>query len=171
MIAWKSFAELPGVMFSELGDVRVMNQTTREYERYEPFVDPVSGLLLIDIDFGWLQYRSTLAQAMMRAFYRGDLRGVSIYYRDADPLNCQLDNLDLWRVDVNGEMIRVGYRMEDGYRRLDRRGRGRIEIVETGEVFDSASAVARHIGGQGPNVHAVLRGRLKTHKGYSFRYI
>jgi HNH endonuclease/NUMOD4 motif len=46
-----------------------------------------------------------------------------------------------------------------------------VVIVETGEIFPSQSAVARHIGGQQSHVGACLRGELRQHKGHTFCYV
>lgn len=45
-----------------------------------------------------------------------------------------------------------------------------VVIVETGEIFSSQAAVARHIGGQQSHVNACLQGKLPHHKGFTFCY-
>lgn len=47
----------------------------------------------------------------------------------------------------------------------------RVEIVETGETFDSITDCARHINGSAGTIHHVLNGERKSHKGYRFRTI
>lgn len=46
----------------------------------------------------------------------------------------------------------------------------RVRIIETGEVFRGAQAVAERIGSHRSAVHTVLRGERKSHRGYSFEY-
>lgn len=55
--------------------------------------------------------------------------------------------------------------------KIDKRSVGRVMVVETGEIFNSASAAAKAINGQQPNVHGVLNGTRLSHKGYTFRYV
>lgn len=43
-----------------------------------------------------------------------------------------------------------------------------VQIVETGEVFPSISACARHIGAATPGIFNVLSGRRLHHMGYSY---
>lgn len=46
----------------------------------------------------------------------------------------------------------------------------RVEIVETGEVFESVSACARAIGGRPSTISKLLSGVGRKHLGYTFRY-
>jgi len=102
---------------------------------------------------------------MFHAFYRNQKPGMAHRPINGNWLDVRLDNLD---VVYNGE--RVHYR--DGYvRTLDLRHNGMIEIVETGQVFASAAEVARSVGGARSNISMCLAGKLKTHKGFSYRYV
>lgn len=47
----------------------------------------------------------------------------------------------------------------------------RVEIVETGERFNSITDCARHINGSAGTIHHVLNGERKSHKGYRFKTI
>lgn len=47
----------------------------------------------------------------------------------------------------------------------------RVEIIETGEVFDSQSECARAIGGSISRISMCARDPKKTHKGYHFRRV
>jgi hypothetical protein len=46
-----------------------------------------------------------------------------------------------------------------------------VRIVETGEIFDSIGSCARYIGGSQPNISAVLNGRRRSVKGYTFELV
>lgn len=46
-----------------------------------------------------------------------------------------------------------------------------VRIIETGEVFQSARVVAKHIDGAYGDVYLCLRGERYTHKGYTFEYV
>lgn len=45
-----------------------------------------------------------------------------------------------------------------------------IRVLETGDVYPSAEAAARIIGGSGGNIRRVLSGDLKHHRGLHFEY-
>lgn len=47
----------------------------------------------------------------------------------------------------------------------------RIQIVETGEIYESEAECARAIGGLQGNIALCLSGRRHTHRGYHFRRI
>ncbi|WGH50115.1 NUMOD4 motif protein [Enterococcus phage Phi_Eg_SY1] len=54
-------------------------------------------------------------------------------------------------------------------------GRGKTPIVASKDgaeyIFLSQSECATTLGLQQPNINACLKGKLKTHKGYSFKYL
>lgn len=47
----------------------------------------------------------------------------------------------------------------------------RIEIIETGEQFESVSDCARFLGSATSNIFACLSGKRKTCRGYTFKYV
>ena len=49
----------------------------------------------------------------------------------------------------------------------------KVEIIETGEVFDTINECARHIDGDGRNILACMNPKKKrhTHRGYHFRKV
>ena len=57
--------------------------------------------------------------------------------------------------------------------RTEYRGRPgvRVEIIETGEKFNSITDCARHINGSAGTIHHVLNGNRKSHKGYHFKTV
>lgn len=57
--------------------------------------------------------------------------------------------------------------------RTEYRGRPgvRVQIVETGESFDSITDCANHINGSAGTIHQVLHGDRKSHKGYRFKRV
>lgn len=59
---------------------------------------------------------------------------------------------------------------KDG-RPFGRPSKGRVRIVDTGEVFESAAALARAIGVSESLVSNTLRGHQKTCAGYTIEYV
>lgn len=47
----------------------------------------------------------------------------------------------------------------------------RVQIVETGEIFNSSVECARAIGGTVSGIHDCKTGRQKQHRGYHFRFL
>ena len=47
----------------------------------------------------------------------------------------------------------------------------KVQIVETGEIFESASSCARSINGLKSHVCECIKGERATHKGYHFKEI
>lgn len=47
----------------------------------------------------------------------------------------------------------------------------RVRVIETGEVFHSRSACAFAIGGISANIDQCIRGKRKTHRGFTFEYV
>lgn len=54
---------------------------------------------------------------------------------------------------------------------LYQRKGGKIQIVETGEVFKTQKECADAIGGSQAAVWGVLNGERTHHKGYTFKYL
>lgn len=114
---------------------------------------------------------------VMNGFY--DVKSyynISVEYKDGDILNNSLRNLKFYFTPPSGKkqpIYPVKRMTEDGeeYLALDKRFTRAVRILETGEIFPSGSAAARAVGGDQGNVHRVLSGKLKTHKGYHFEYV
>lgn len=47
--------------------------------------------------------------------------------------------------------------------------RKRVQIIETGEIFNSLHDCAKQINGRVSNIIGCLKGRQKTHRGYHFK--
>lgn len=92
--------------------------------------------------------------------FLGDFRpGVHIQHKDGNKRNNKVTNLRIRRSNSNTLDYQPAYI----------RGR-RVRIVETGEIFLNAYACANYIGGHASNIYACLRGKHKTHLGYTFEY-
>lgn len=100
-------------------------------------------------------------QLVARVFL-GDFRvGLQVQHIDGDKSNNFVGNL---RLRGGGAFI------EKNYKPTHIRGR-RVKIVETGQTFMNAYAAADFIGGHASNIYACLRGKHKSHLGYTFEYV
>jgi len=117
-------------------------------------------------------YRGPVWKLMLASFFRGDLAGVEVIHIDGNPRNLDLDNLSWYGFDKrSGQNKAIGVRVSGGVRSLDRRLGRKIEVIEKGWVFSSIQECADAIRGDKSNIHACLQGRLKSHRGFTFRYV
>lgn len=84
-----------------------------------------------------------------------------VNHKDGDKLNNCVDNLEWCTRSEN-----MQHAFSTGLRKTER-----IRIVETGDVFDSATDCARSIGGTLSGIHDCKTGRQKQHRGYSFEFL
>lgn len=118
-------------------------------------------------------FRGPVWFLMLNAFFEGNLNGVQFRYIDGDPVNLHLDNLiPIYEHPREGWIPIAWEENLDGKRVLDRRKKlNRVQIIETGEVFNSVSECAFAIKGISTSIYSCLRGTAKKHKGYTFRLI
>jgi len=98
-------------------------------------------------------------QLVAMVFIGNYRQGMHIQHTDGDKSNNKVSNL------------KIRGRPADTLNYTPKYIRGRrVMIVETGEVFINAYACAKYIGGHASNIYSCLRGRYKSHMGYTFKY-
>lgn len=166
---WRIVRGLSGLRVSSYGRVGVF--TSGGLEVVEPSYDERARLLWVLVDRHGVYYKGPVVDLLVRAFYSGMTKGMRMDYRDGNPRNVSLENCEPWAYSGNvGRWERIYYRMDGNKRRIDKRVGGRVEVIETGEVYGSVTEAAKAIGGQRPNVSACLAGRLMSHRGFTFRW-
>lgn len=100
---------------------------------------------------------------MADAFYSGDYKHLQVNHDDGVKVNNQIWNLE-WSTPLSNtrHAIRTG---------LSNLGERPVRIVETGECFDSLMSCARAINGSQANITACLKGRRRSHRGYTFEFV
>jgi hypothetical protein len=148
----------------------------------EPYRHPDNGYRVVDLlvdtnmyDYengGWQrgQERVYVWQLVKEAFFFNWPvgRDAHLIFVDDDKWNCSVENIRVWS-DRLGRIIEV---REDnwGYT-FDRRMRGQVEIVETGQIYAGPSEAAKAVGGTRSGVSLVLSGKLETHRRHHFRWV
>lgn len=127
------------------------------------------GELRCHLKYGPNEFVGALWQLVYMTFFRdGWGVGIRVEYRDGNPRNCSMFNLLFWDGDVP-----LMYRLNEhtGLWERKRRNARRVEIVETGQQFESVVDLATAIDGDRNAIYMCLRGVQQSHKGFSFRYL
>lgn len=169
--AWRGVKDFPGYWISSRGIVRYRQSQADEWEVIEPYKGK-DGDPWIRFNYYYQEFDGPLYFLMLRNFFEGNSLFVSFAYHDGDHWNLDLDNIYPVTRDENGIGTPIRFRVgANGTRRLDRRMKRRVRIVETGEIFNNVSELATHIEGQSNGVYLVLRGKLGSHKGLTFEWV
>jgi hypothetical protein len=152
---------------SSLGQVRDSNSGEPPESWSGP--DGTPYVYISEREFG---YRGPVWKLMLASYFRGRFDDVQVIHIDGNPRNLDLGNLSWYFFDPRTEENKeIGVRMAGGVRVLDRRLGRKVEVIEKGWVFTSVSECADYIRGDTSNIYACLKGRLKSHQGYTFRYV
>lgn len=95
-----------------------------------------------------------VAEAFIPGFKSDD----GLIFLDGNLRNARVDNLKV----KDREKGRISKLLPDNVY---------VEVIETGDIYPSATQAAKAIGGQCGNVLKVLNGVHSQHRGYTFRYV
>lgn len=128
------------------------------------------GELRANLKYGPDEFRGAIWQMMYATFWQGGWGiDVTVSYRDDDPKNLSIFNL---LFEKEGKPLL--YRLDDSsglwVRRRGNQAR-RVQIIETGEEFDSVPQLAITKQMDRNSVYMCLRGEQKSHYGFTFRYL
>lgn len=178
---WQTVAGASGYVISNRGNiVKTFGSVDEDVEGYVDRDGHVYVTLWVetrqyDYDLGkWVRVQECIPVwlLMVKSWFLGWERGFEIYHLDGDLTNNSAENLRARTVDRhNGEIRVVGVRQEPYFYAFDKRRRGRVEIIETGEVFEGVRHAAARVQGSAGNISRVLSGSLNTHKGLHFRWV
>lgn len=158
---WKVVADFPDYMVSQLG--RVKNARTGRI--LKPYLADEN---YYELNL-WHERKAKhvrVHRLVALSFCEGYASGLEPDHIDGDKTNNVATNLEWVTHAENG---RRAYAL--GFNRPTLRRNVRpIEIVETGEVFESAAACARAIGGRQSTIQKLVNGICKTHLGFTYRY-
>lgn len=153
-IEWKVIDKFKNYAVSTNGEVKNI-KTGRILKPY----DNGTGYCKVDLYNGGIKSKCRIHRLVAEAFIPNPDNKPTVDHIDRNPKNNTVENLR-WATqeeqnDNSGTQRKVIIAAKDG-----------IE-----HVFDSQGSCARELGLSGSNINSCLRGRLKTHKGYTFRYL
>lgn len=160
MEIWKDIPDYPNYQVSDTGQVR----NIKSGRILKPTL--AKGYPRVVLSVNNVCTPKTVHRLVAEAFHGGIQEDLQVNHIDGDKTNNNADNLE-W---VTGsENILHSY--QNGLRTAPCPNPRRVQIVETGEIFDTASSCARHINGGKQHVCECLDGKRQTHKGYHFAEI
>lgn len=166
MERWKKIKDFSDYMISNLGRVKslktnkIMTIYTNKkgYSQIKLFKDSKHHSKYVHLLVG-------------EAFLKGFKPGLEINHKDGNKSNNAVTNLE-WITHADNIKHAIKNGLFTPYKLPPRPHEGKkVRIVETGEVFDSLTKCAEHIGGFKTAISACLLGKVKTHKGFHFEEV
>lgn len=155
---WRVIADFPNYEVSSMGQVwsKYKNRLLQIYVRPDGYEE-----VSLYTDRGKI---NVLVHRLVAVNFIDNYPELTVNHLDGNKRNNKVDNLE-WCTQK--ENVRHAFRTG-----LSKSGRQTsIRIIETGEVFESQTACAEFIRGNQGTINACLKGRLKSHKGYTFEYV
>ena len=162
---WTNIDEFPNYKISSLG--RVKNIKTNHV--LKPYTNRPDGYNQVGLRNHTGLHTKKIHRLVAEAFYDCDSDNFEVNHIDGDKKNNFVGNLE-WC--TRSENMSHGYRL--GLIAMSPNAgmpRKQIRISETGEVFESIHACARHINGRSTNIMSCLSGRQKTHRDFHFEEV
>lgn len=169
---WKSVGDGYSYEVSNTGKIR--NSKTNHEKALKPSKD---GYLKVDLYKDGIATTKRVHRLVAEAFVSNPNSKPQVNHKDGNKRNNCCDNLE-WVTNKensahawNTGLARPSYGML-GKKNPNGGRKGKpIEIVETGEEFESTIECAKKIGGNFRHINDCLKGRQHTHKGYHYKYV
>lgn len=155
MEIWKSLKNFPGYNGSTEG--RIMNIKTQRIMK--TFIDD-RGYVKVCLRKNNQQHTVKVARVLAETFL-GECSGMDICYKDLDRSNVRVNNLE-WC--TRSEAVNRSFELSN---RAPSRGTP-IRIVETHDIYRSASECARAVDCDRSEIFKCLAGKRNNIKGYHF---
>lgn len=160
MTTWKDIPDYPNYEVSDKGDVR--NKKRRKILK-PSLTKGYHRVVLCDHN---VCRPKTVHRLVAEVFHEGDHEGLMVNHIDGNKLNNCTDNLEWVTASEN-----LKHAYDHNLRSAPCPNPRKVKIIETGEIFDTASSCARHINGTKQHVCECMNGSRQTHKGYHFKEI
>ena len=162
---WKDVYDFPNYQVSDLG--RVRNKRTKNIKKTYLDNDGYEKVSLVKLDPIKKTYRKTVHRLVAESFLGGKHPTLQVNHINGVKNDNRLENLE-WC--TGSENVKHAY---DSGLRKPSGGRGkirRVQVIETGEIFDNLHECAKAIGSDSGNVSKHLHGMCDSVKGYHLRY-
>lgn len=155
---WKIHPRYDNILVSNTG--RVLSYKKGKHVELKQS-DNGLGYLRVGVGHGNPQYVHRLVAETY--IPNEDPNKTQINHKDGDKKNNNISNLE-WCTpsDNDRHAFDTGLKKNKGTP---------IQIVETGEIFESQADCAKAINGKQSNIAHCLLGSRKTHRGYHFQYV
>lgn len=151
---WRTLAAYPDYEVSNYGEI-YSHKTDRILEGR----DSGHGFIRVHLTNEDGTREEYIHQMVASAFVRGWRPRTQVMHFDGDKSNNRVDNLRVRSRRFYPEDVRI------------RHYRGQsVRIVETGEIFRSIRDCARKIGGDYSTIYQCLKGKRKTHLGFTYEF-
>lgn len=162
---WRTINDFPDYEVSVYGEVYS--------KRSERLLSPGDndGYLCVVLCKDAKMYTKKIHRLVAETFIPNPMGKQEVNHKDGVKRNNRLTNLEWCTREEN-----IQHAVRNGLQKRPYDAgspRKRIRIVETGELFDSISDCARHIGDDPSHTHisSCINGRRKTHKGYHYEEV
>lgn len=170
MEEWREISENENYLVSNTGKVRRKNSLTDK-----PLRDN-DGYLVTDLYKDGKRKTVRVHRLVAKEFIPNPSDKPAINHKDGDKYNNNVSNLEWVTSKENSRhawengLMKPSYGMKGKSNPNGGRKGKPIQIIETGEVFQTLKECEEAIGGNNRHINDCLKGRQKTHRGYSFRY-
>lgn len=162
---WREIEYLEGFRISSYG--RILDDQSL---LVEPWIQ--NGNPYIRLSKGGSSFKGSVYLLVVQAFFR-NFEGLDVEHFDGDPCNNYIDNLRFMYDDPNirGTRSILTRKTDSDLKVLDKRIRSKVQVNETGDVFESVAACAYFLDIKASGISMCLNGKLDNYRGLSFRYI
>lgn len=149
-------------------DGRIRNRITGRI--LKPGVNPNGYFIVVIPDENNIRRTRLVHRLVAETFYDHTDPSLIINHIDGDKRNNHLYNLEFCTYSENNlHAYKSG--LKKPIKPYNQPASKKVKIVETGEVFESISACARHINGNRRHISDCLHGRIMSHCGYHYEYV
>lgn len=164
-VDWRKHPYVPDIFVSDAGDI-VKVRLGRFY-LLNQYVNNSGYLVVSALNYfvknerGIQNSNMLVHRLVAECFIPNPFDKEQVNHIDGNKFNNRVENLE-W-VSASENMFHA---FANGLRRGER-----VQVVETGEIFDSFSDCAKAIGGTVSGIHDCKSARQKKHRGYHFRFL
>ncbi len=163
MEIWKTIDDYPNYEISSIG--RVKNKKTNKI--LKPYIHRDDGYDSVTLRNHTGQHTKKIHRLVAETFYECSRDDLEVNHIDGNKKNNFVGNLEWCTRSEN-----MSHAFSNNLIKISEKAgipRKKVQIIETGEIFNSLHDCAKQINGRVSNIIGCLIGRQKTHRGYHFK--